>query len=156
MTPGTWYSKVAYISDLPDLGTYYDNDMYRGHGNILQYTVCVVCANSYSRRNRTHGSPLGWLWIAAQQYSSHINWHKVLYSNACCSYELVEAFAVLVPDTHPYQKVVTTYLIRLDLYSDAEKCRQLPSGTTRINSSSTNGSPTNSSLTTETAVRMMQ
>ena len=36
MIPGmihdTWYLKVAYISDLADLGTYYC-DMYRGHGN---------------------------------------------------------------------------------------------------------------------------
>ena len=39
----------------------------------------------------------------------------------CCLYELLVAFAVLVPDTHSYNKVVTTYRIRVVLYSDAEK-----------------------------------
>ena len=39
----------------------------------------------------------------------------------CCLYELIVAgFAVLVPHTYSYQKVVTTYRIRLVLHSDTE------------------------------------
>ena len=47
------------------------------------HRVCAVYANTatYSRRNKTYGSPLGWLWIAAQQCSSHR--HKVLYEFKC-------------------------------------------------------------------------
>ena len=127
--------KVAYIFDLADLGTVRTIVtciyMYRGKGNI--YRVRVVYANSYSsRRNKTYGSPVGWLWIATQPYSSHRQ-SAIRLQMHCCLYELIfVAFVVLVPDTHSYKKVpVATYLTGVVLYSDTEKCRRLPSGTTR-------------------------
>ena len=62
--------------------------------------VCMVYANSDSRRNHTYGSHLGWLWIAAQQYSSHKTQSAIftciVRTAVCCSFCCTRAGYVLV------------------------------------------------------------
>ena len=134
MMPGTWYPKVAYIFRSGESGYMLSWHVRR----TRQYTGYARCTQTatYSRRNKTYGSPLGWLWIASQQYSSHR--HKVLYEFKCTAVFVQTAcnsfcgaraaYALILKRTRYF--VVNTYRIRLYLYSDTGKCRQLHSGTT--------------------------
>ena len=115
----TWYPKVAYISDLSGCILWHVQ-------RTRQYRVCVVHANSDSGRNRTYGTPLGWLWIAAQQYSSQTQnaTGTAVYSNAMfnvCMYEVLSVVFVVLPGTYYFvvQKS-SDHHIRLVLYSETK------------------------------------